>query len=91
VSLNVFSAFLRAENAIYDHSSTGLAHFMVIKKYQKNIKNVEKCVEHLVRLEGHKIPGIVNTDYKSSNTRITHSMNCISMYNNESLIYVLFS
>jgi hypothetical protein len=26
-----------------------------------NIKNQEKCVEHLVRLAGHKIPCIVNS------------------------------
>jgi len=28
----LFSVFWRAENAIYVHSSTGLAHFMVISK-----------------------------------------------------------
>ena len=27
----LFSVFWRAENAIYVHSSTGLAHFMVMK------------------------------------------------------------
>jgi len=27
-----------------------------------NIKNQEKCVEHLVRLAGQKIPGIVISD-----------------------------
>jgi hypothetical protein len=56
-----------------------------------NINNQEKCVEHLLRLAGHNIPGIVNSDCWSTNTRITHIMSCISMSNDESLIYVLVS
>ena len=91
VSQCLFSAFWRAENTIYAHSSTGLAHFVVITKEQKNIMNQEKCVEQLVRLAGHKIPGIVNSYCWSSNTRIPHLMSCIIMSNDESVIYVLFS
>ena len=57
-----FQHFCKLKMPIYAHSSTGLAHFMVITKKQRSIKNEGKRVEHLVRLEGHKIPGIVNSD-----------------------------
>ena len=56
-----------------------------------NINNQEKFVEHLVRKTGHKTPGNVNSDCYSSRTRIHHLMSCISMSNDESLIYVLVS
>ena len=55
------------------------------------MKYQQKCVEQLVRLAGHKIPGIVNSDCWSSNKRIPHLMSCISMSNEESFIYVLDS
>ena len=49
-----------------------------------NIKNQEKCVEHLVRLAGHKIPFILNSVFWRGITRIPHLMSCKSMSNNES-------
>ena len=82
--LECFTMFIfgiwQAQNAISVHSSMGL-----IKKYFGytwiEIRNICNC--HLFL--------IVNSDCKSSNTRIQHSKSSKSMSNDESVIYVLVS
>ena len=44
-----------------------------------NIMNLEKCVERLVRMARHNIPGIEIADCSSSKTRIPPQMTFISM------------
>jgi len=75
-----YSAFWRSENAISDHSSTGLI---------KPVIEIYLCWERNILKDHHFLN--VNSDCYSSNKRIPLLMCCISLSNNEILIYVLDS
>jgi len=81
VSQCSFSAFWQAENAISAHSSTGLINSMILYILKLGIRNI--CINHLLLF--------VNSESLISNTRIQHLKSCISMCNDESVIYVLVS
>ena len=50
-----------------------------------NIKKQEKCVDRLVELGRHKIPGIENSDCSSSKTRVPPQLTFICMSNSEKI------